>query len=173
MLAAFKRPTALSLSRPSRRRAFATTPRQRVQHLLWSGTLLDQSTSTFTPFDPDLFFAAGAAQDIDSGITLLPPSSSSTRGHSLLPYSTKEGLSRILAIGRNTHAQLGLGFSSQEATFGLIRPGYSGQGGIHSVYAGPSQSFILTSNKEGRATDLFACGSEYGALQDPILHGVN
>jgi hypothetical protein len=143
-----------------------------VQHLLWSGTLLDQSTSTFTPFDPDLFFAAGAAEDFDSGITLLPPSSSSTRGHSLLPYSTKEGLSRILAIGRNTHAQLGLGFSSQEATFGLIQPGFSGQGGIHSVHAGPSQSFILTSNKEGRATDLFACGSECGALQAPTTYAV-
>lgn len=71
------------------------------------------------------------------------------------------GLSRVLAIGRNTHAQLGCGFASHEATFGLVRPGFSGAGGIVGTAAGPAQSWLLTADEQGgRARNVFACGSE-------------
>lgn len=144
-------------------RSFASSSRCSEQHLLWAGTLLDQCSSTHQALTQDLFLAAGAADDISLGdISLLPPSVSPVRGHSLLPYRTAkpESLTRVLAVGRNTHAQLGLGFASQEATFGLVRGGLFGAGGIVAVKAGPIQTWVLTADHCGRATNAFAAGGE-------------
>ncbi|CAO1628575.1 unnamed protein product [Sympodiomycopsis kandeliae] len=141
----------------AKRAAFATTSRRKEQHLLWAGVLLDQSASRHQPLTQDLFLAAGAGDDIAEGdITLLAPAASPTRGHSLLPYRTAHSggaLTRIFAIGRNTHGQLGLGFASQEATFGLVRPGFNGAGGIQAVLAAQSQTWITTSDTTSHTAD--------------------
>lgn len=150
-------------TQPTGLRTFTTSHASYEQHLLWSGTLLDQTTDTFKPLDQDLLLAAGAGPDLLKGdVSLLPPAASPTRGHSLLPYRTAqpEAWSRVLAIGRNTHAQLGIGYASQEATFGLIRSGYSGKGGISKVVAGQHQSWILTDDESKTAIEgTFACGN--------------
>lgn len=144
-------------------RQLHSSPAPRQQHLLWAGKLLDQTTSTFQPLSHSLILAAGAADDLDRGdITLLTPAASATRGHSLLPYRTAEpeSLTRVLAIGRNTHAQLGLGFASQEATFGLVRPGFFGTGGISAILAGTSQSWMITTDQDSNQRFAFAWGGK-------------
>ncbi|CAO1626103.1 unnamed protein product [Parajaminaea phylloscopi] len=143
-------------------RRLSTRPAAREQHLLWAGTLLDRTTGTHSVFDHELLLAAGAADDLDKGdISLVDVAASPTRGHSLIAYRTAapDRLTRVLALGRNTHGQLGLGYASQEATFGLVRPGFSGAGGISSVLAGPAQTWILTKGADDRPSSLFACGN--------------
>lgn len=144
-------------------RPFASTARSCEQHLLWSGTVLDQTCSSHQEFSQDLFLAAGAGDDLAEGdITLLQPSASPTRGHTMLPYRTAASspLSRIFTVGRNTFSQLGVGFASQEATFGLVRPGFSGSGGVERVVAGQGQSWILTSaSRQNDSPRLFAYGN--------------
>lgn len=174
-------------------RSFTCTAHAREQHLLWAGTLLDQASCTHQPLSQDLFLAAGAGDDINAGhITLLEPSASPTRGHALLPYrtATDPPLTRIFAVGRNTFSQLGLGFASQEATFGLVRPGFSGDGGISSLIAAQGQTWIHTlpasdaqSDDQQQPSRLFACGNNTlgqlglarsngpsDSFQQPILH---
>ncbi|PWZ03725.1 RCC1/BLIP-II [Testicularia cyperi] len=52
--------------------------------------------------------------------------------------------SKVFSIGRNTHAQLGLGFASQEATRGLVTGTLEGKGGITKVAAGNGFSLVAT-----------------------------
>lgn len=54
------------------------------------------------------------------------------------------GLHKVAAIGRNTYGELGLGFSSQESTWGMVSPGFHGAGGIRSVECGLGSSWIVT-----------------------------
>ncbi|CEH14004.1 hypothetical protein CBOM_01887 [Ceraceosorus bombacis] len=51
---------------------------------------------------------------------------------------------RIATFGRNTHGQLGLGFTSHEATWGIVRGGYWGEGGVKLVKMGNAAGFIVT-----------------------------
>lgn len=184
------RPPAAAPSIPSRLgRQLHTTTLLREQHLLWSGTLLDKTSARHTPLDLDLLLAAGGGDEIDvqagGGVHLLgAPVSSPVQGHVMLCYRTAvspalrhdveegihgeapadagcAGLTRLLSIGRNTHAQLGCGFASHEATFGLVRPGFSGAGGVVRTAVGPGQSWLVTANEiDGPAKNAFACGSE-------------
>lgn len=54
-----------------------------------------------------------------------------------------------MAIGRNSVAELGLGFSSEEATWGMTRPGFQGQEGIHSLATGLGTSWIVCNDSQG------------------------
>lgn len=169
MFAALAQPccrSALKANPPASRqqlRRFSPSAPSREQHLLWAGTLLDETQSVHKPLSQDLFLAAGASDDFAKGdITLGPIAASPTRGHSLLSYKTAppECLSRVFAAGRNSYGQLGIGFASQEATFGLVRPGFSGVGGLSRLQAGPAQSWLLTNDEQGNQRGLFACGSQ-------------
>lgn len=149
-------------------RGFFSAARQKEQHLLWAGTILDKTAPVHKALDQDLFIAAGAADDIARGdLSLLDIAASPTPGHSLIAYRTAapEKLSRVLSVGRNTYAQLGVGFASQEATFGLLHPGFEGVGGIAALAAGSAQTWLLTKDERGVTSRLFACGSEYGDLR--------
>ncbi|SPO28252.1 uncharacterized protein UTRI_04649_B [Ustilago trichophora] len=53
--------------------------------------------------------------------------------------------SKVFALGRNTHAQLGLGFSSQEATRGMVTGVMEGKGGVQIISAGNGFSHVVTS----------------------------
>lgn len=55
--------------------------------------------------------------------------------------------SKVFALGRNTHAQLGLGFASQEATRGMVTGDITGKGGITHVAAGTGFSFVVTADE--------------------------
>lgn len=61
----------------------------------------------------------------------------------------KVGVSKVFGIGRNTHAQLGLGFASQEATRGMFTASLEGSGGVQKVVAGSGFSFVVTSADTG------------------------
>ncbi|EPQ31042.1 uncharacterized protein PFL1_01231 [Pseudozyma flocculosa PF-1] len=67
---------------------------------------------------------------------------------------------KVLAMGKNTHAQLGLGFASQEATRGMVTGTFDGKGGVRAVCSGGCASFIVTqsgSSEEG--SSLYAFGN--------------
>ncbi|KAN0065958.1 hypothetical protein ACQY0O_001092 [Thecaphora frezii] len=68
-----------------------------------------------------------------------PPSDSQQQQQ--LPSSLPH---KVVAVGTNTHAQLGLGFASQEATRGMVTGSLDGRGGITGVYAGGCTSFVVT-----------------------------
>ncbi|SPO46732.1 uncharacterized protein PSANT_04418 [Moesziomyces antarcticus] len=55
--------------------------------------------------------------------------------------------SKVFALGRNTHAQLGLGFASQEATRGMVTGDIAGKGGITHVAAGTGFSFVVAADE--------------------------
>lgn len=57
------------------------------------------------------------------------------------------GLHKIAAIGRNTYGELGLGFASQESTWGMVARGFEGAGGICGVRCGLGSSWVAT-NKD-------------------------
>jgi hypothetical protein len=61
---------------------------------------------------------------------------------------------RVVAVGRNTHGELGLGYTSHEATWGLVSPGFDGEGGVRAVHAGGSSSWIVTKT---HAAELGEC----------------
>lgn len=54
------------------------------------------------------------------------------------------GLQKIIAAGRNTYGELGLGFSSQESTWGMVTGGFEGKGGIQSLQCGLGTSWLTT-----------------------------
>ena len=58
------------------------------------------------------------------------------------------GLHKVIAIGRNTFGELGLGFSSQESTWGMVSSGFEGQGGIKGVQCGLGSSWLVTANNK-------------------------
>lgn len=68
--------------------------------------------------------------------------------------------SRVFGVGRNTYAQLGLGFASQEATRGMMSGNISGVGGItHLVTGGNGFSFIVTRDTNNNGT-VYAVGND-------------
>ncbi|PWN46958.1 hypothetical protein IE53DRAFT_371868, partial [Violaceomyces palustris] len=165
----------------------STVPRR--QHLLWSGNNLDHTSNKLTKLPREWLDNLGVSQDVDKGISWKNLCSSTT--HSLLSYTLlplprgqeqtilDQGSIRnavlpqkILSTGRNTHAQLGLGFASQEATRGMVNSGFEGKGGIRSLSAGHSTSYILTKSSDqsvgeegeedhdGGGAQLYAFGSD-------------
>lgn len=72
--------------------------------------------------------------------------------------ATSSHPSKVFSLGRNTYAQLGLGFSSQEATRGMVTGEMEGTGGISKVAAGSGFSFVVTS--EGSSSRIFGFGND-------------
>ncbi|EST06915.2 Regulator of chromosome condensation 1/beta-lactamase-inhibitor protein II [Kalmanozyma brasiliensis GHG001] len=72
--------------------------------------------------------------------------------------STSRHPSKVFALGRNTHAQLGLGFSSQEATRGMVTGTLDGVGGVTHVAAGSGFSFVTTAT--GSGSNTFGFGND-------------
>lgn len=66
--------------------------------------------------------------------------------------------SKAFALGRNTHAQLGLGFSSQEATRGMVTGTLTGTNGIAHLTAGGTFSLLVTA--DAAASHVYVCGNE-------------
>ena len=66
--------------------------------------------------------------------------------------------SKVFALGRNTHAQLGLGFASQEATRGMVTGEFSGTRGISHIAAGTGFSFIITANDQD--SNIYGFGND-------------
>ena len=73
--------------------------------------------------------------------------------------------SKVFSLGRNTHAQLGLGFSSQEATRGMVTGSMDGNGGVDKVVAGSGFSFVVTSST---ADDGTHASNVYGFGNDTL-----
>lgn len=65
------------------------------------------------------------------------------------------GLQKVISIGRNTFGELGLGFSSQEATWGMVTSGFEGRGGIEAVQCGLGSSWLVTSESRAEKGELF------------------
>lgn len=87
--------------------------------------------------------------------------------------STSSHPSKVFALGRNTHAQLGLGFSSQEATRGMVTGTLSGAAGITNVVAGNGFSYVVTSDTPTESR-IFGFGNDtlgqLGASPDGVTH---
>ncbi|KAJ9473837.1 hypothetical protein PHBOTO_003910 [Pseudozyma hubeiensis] len=84
--------------------------------------------------------------------------------------NTSSQPSKVFALGRNTHAQLGLGFTSQEATRGMVTGEFAGEGGVSMLAAGNGFSFIVTSSTRGGK--VFAFGNDtLGQLGSNSLEG--
>ncbi|KAL9936759.1 hypothetical protein V8E36_003994 [Tilletia maclaganii] len=71
------------------------------------------------------------------------------------------GLEKIISIGRNTFAELGLGFSSHESTWGMVKSGhnFAGSNSIKQLAAGLNTSWAITSSSSGSSDRLFAWGN--------------
>ncbi|GAA6063558.1 hypothetical protein JCM10212_004489, partial [Sporobolomyces blumeae] len=98
-------------------------------------------------------------------------------GHALVAYRNWRGTDRVVAVGRNEHAQLGLGFASQEPTRGLVE-GFEGDA-VLDVQAGVESSYLvlldsvtsssLVRDRKGK-TALFTFGNlSRGRLAHPNL----
>ncbi|CBQ68267.1 conserved hypothetical protein [Sporisorium reilianum SRZ2] len=66
--------------------------------------------------------------------------------------------SKVYSIGRNTHAQLGLGFASQEATRGMVTGDLSGSCGVSAVVAGGTFSIVIT--QEATTSNISVFGND-------------
>lgn len=123
-------------------------------HVLLSYTLLDRavdpaarrarlSTEELATSDQHLHESAkrdnGQGKDGEEAVTL-----DDVEGQ----RSTSSQPSKVFALGRNTHAQLGLGFSSQEATRGMVTGQMEGKGGVSTIVAGHGFSFVVTAESE-------------------------
>ncbi|CAD6938897.1 unnamed protein product [Tilletia controversa] len=72
------------------------------------------------------------------------------------------GLEKIISVGRNTFSELGLGFSSHESTWGMVRSlsNFSGSHQIKQLGAGHNTSWAVTSSSSSGSSDmLFAWGN--------------
>ena len=89
--------------------------------------------------------------------TTLPPS---------LPFATSDdgagkprtnpsGLQKVLSVGRNTYGELGLGFSSQESTWGMVTSGFEGRGGIKALQCGMGSSWMATAEDSSADCECF------------------
>ena len=67
--------------------------------------------------------------------------------------------SKVFALGRNTHAQLGLGFSSQEATRGMVTGQLPGQAGITHIVASSTSSLVITATND-KCSNMFGFGND-------------
>lgn len=76
-------------------------------------------------------------------------------------YINPSGLHKVAAIGRNTFGELGLGFASQESTWGMVSSGFTGQAGITHLSAGLGSSWIVTADNANKSL-VHAFGSELG-----------
>jgi len=65
------------------------------------------------------------------------------------PPPNPEGLHKVMSIGRNSVGELGLGFASQESTWGMCRPGFQGQQGIEGLATGLGTSWIVCKDDQG------------------------
>jgi len=91
------------------------------------------------------------------------------------------GLEKIISIGRNTFAELGLGFSSHESTWGMVKSGhnFAGSNSIKQLAAGLNTSWAVMSSPSGSSDKLFAWGNHSlgqlglgaGAGQDQSISG--
>lgn len=120
-------------------------------HLLLSYTLLDASLKRTHQSAEDVVLpgALHEAQEAKHGAVILDQSSHT---------ATTSFPSKVFALGRNTHAQLGLGFSSQEATRGMVTGELYGSGGVHAVAAGNGFSLVVTNTEHG--SNVFAFGND-------------
>ncbi|KDN48858.1 RCC1/BLIP-II [Tilletiaria anomala UBC 951] len=73
------------------------------------------------------------------------------------PALKDEGHAKIIAIGRNTHGQLGLGFTSQESSWGMVQSDFEGKR-IKSLHAANGSSFIVMELEDGSSA-LYAMGN--------------
>ena len=126
--------------------------------------------------------SVGMGQDAEDGMTFTHIAGSVS--HSLLAYRTSPGkgkekaeerysgdkvilssgeaapevedeiFAKVLAVGRNTQGQLGLGFTSQESSWGMVSAGFGGKR-IQRVVAGNGVSFIVMQQEDGKIVCLF------------------
>ncbi|PWN41048.1 RCC1/BLIP-II [Ceraceosorus guamensis] len=172
-------PFTLAHAPEHHRRAIHTSTTSARQHLLFSGTILDQATTSFVPFKKEWIAALGApVEDLRRGLSVVGlDMSDDVGGGGAIVYRTlgdrsafhpglwsensnapngtrtieghearrlKHVRTRIATFGRNTHGQLGLGFTSHEATWGIVRGGYWGEGGVKLVKMGNAAGLIVT-----------------------------
>ena len=148
------------------------------QHLLWSGNLLGYTSDRLTALPRGWLDSLGVSHDVDQGLSWRHLVSSPT--HTLLSYSllarpdkphdlhapdsASSGSSasaqphKVVSVGQNTHAQLGLGFASQEATRGMVTGALSGRHGVTALAAGAGTSFIVTHDEEAQSA-VYAFGN--------------
>ncbi|UZJ57353.1 hypothetical protein CBS101457_006673 [Exobasidium rhododendri] len=164
-------------------RSISCSARLHVQRLLWAGSVLDRESSSLQEVPMDWLLSLGVQADVEQGISFTHLASSMS--HSLLSYTTlppalpvslhdtaekddfgkarvnPSGLHKVVAVGRNTFGELGLGFSSQESTWGMVTSGFEGRGGISSIQCGLGSSWMVTG--EGRPAEstsqLYAFGN--------------
>lgn len=111
------------MSIPSR----VTASRRSISHLLLAGhNPLSSATSgsasqpTLSPVPFSSWLGSiGRLQDVHDGWRLTSSALGSGQAHSLIGY-TSLGVDKVLAVGRNELAQLGVGFASHEGTRGLV-----------------------------------------------------
>ncbi|SPO28771.1 uncharacterized protein UTRI_04649 [Ustilago trichophora] len=75
---------------------------------------------------------------------------------------------KVFALGRNTHAQLGLGFSSQEATRGMVTGVMEGKGGVQMISVGNGSSHVVTSTSASPVKDGTGQSNVYGFGNDTL-----
>ncbi|GAC99149.1 hypothetical protein PHSY_006748 [Pseudozyma hubeiensis SY62] len=137
-----------------------------VGHVLVGYTLLDTRLDGRSPRQTSeqvsLHGAVEPEEEVDGEVIHLDTEDAKS--------STSSQPSKVFALGRNTHAQLGLGFTSQEATRGMVTGEFAGEGGVSMLAAGNGFSFIVTSSNEGGK--VFAFGNDtLGQLGSNSLEG--
>lgn len=73
---------------------------------------------------------------------------SSSTGHSLICYRNSRGVDRVIGLGRNESGQLGIGFTSQEGTRGLVE-GFEGES-VLKVKTAVQASYLLVKEDDTR-----------------------
>ncbi|GAA5887220.1 hypothetical protein JCM16303_007381 [Sporobolomyces ruberrimus] len=93
---------------------------------------------------------------------------SSSTGHSLICYRNSRGVDRVIGLGRNESGQLGIGFTSQEGTRGLVE-GFEGES-VLKVKTAVQASYLLVKEDDTR-NRLYSIGnSSRGKLGQPNLY---
>jgi hypothetical protein len=149
-----------------RARGMHSSSSQQVQRLLWAGSVLDRESSSLQEVPKDWLLSLGVQADVEQGISFQHIAASTS--HSVLSYVTlppslpvsvedtaerddfgktrvnPSGLHKVFAIGRNTFGELGLGFSSQESTWGMVTSGFEGKGGVKAIQCGLGSTWMAT-----------------------------
>ncbi len=72
------------------------------------------------------------------------------------PEMNDGGFAKIVAIGRNTQGQLGLGFTSQESSWGMVSAGFAGRS-IAGLQVGNGTSFVVMEQDDGEFVQTTDC----------------
>ncbi|TKY89796.1 hypothetical protein EX895_001093 [Sporisorium graminicola] len=119
-----------------------------VQHALLAYTLLDQPLAPASP-------RREAEELVAPGTAVVEPREEGAEEQVLEEAGGRRASSsqpsKVFAVGRNTHAQLGLGFSSQEATRGMVTGQLTGERGVQSVVAAGTFSLVVTEDSAGQS----------------------